>query len=137
MHLVREDEGKKLLPSDSPWLGSHALIFKPRAVDALGPLLREHGELLPLLCDNENLTMFNPTSVLDALDEGASSLARFSDGQIMRINRYVFRPALVRDAEIFKISSLRVSPTFVSHRFVDAWQKKGLRGLDFKQVWKS
>jgi hypothetical protein len=50
MRIIREDEGQTLHESDSPWLGSHALVFKARAVKALGPLLREYGELLPLLC---------------------------------------------------------------------------------------
>src|SRR5262249_56741073 len=48
VRLVHEDAGKKLVGSDSPWLGSHALIFRRSAIDKLGALLEEHGELLPL-----------------------------------------------------------------------------------------
>lgn len=135
MRLIQEDEGRKLLESDSPWLGSHALIFRPRAVEVLGPMLREYGELLPVACDGAELRIFNPTRVVDALDEAASSVLRFSDGRIMRISRYGFRADAIRGLLFFKIPNLRVSPTFVSERVVELWRAAGMRGLEFKQVW--
>lgn len=135
MRIIREDEGRRLVESDSPWLGSHALIFRPRAIQVLGPLLRQYGELLPLDCDGAELAMYNPTRVLDALNEEASDVMRFGGGRIMMIKRHVFRQDVIREIDIFKIPSLRVSPTFVSHRFVDLWRSTGLKGLEFKQVW--
>ena len=109
--IVREDAGEPLLESDSPWLGSHALIFREAPVERIGPLLEPHGELLPLSCPDAELWMYNPLRVLDALDEGASSAVRFSNGRIMRINRYVLRREVIRNAQIFKLSCFRVSPT--------------------------
>jgi hypothetical protein len=135
MEIIREDGGRKFLESDSPWLGGHALIFRPRAVAALGSLLRAHGELLQLLCGGADVVLYNPTRLLDALDEAASSVRRFTTGRIMWIDRYVFRPAVIEGIDIFKIPNLRVSPTFVSQRFVDLWTTAGLKGLEFKQVW--
>lgn len=135
MRIIHEDEGQKLAPSDSPWLGSHALIFRTSAVEALAPMLRKHGELLPLRCAKANVVLYNPTCVLDALDESASSVLRFGDGRIMMIQRHVFRADVVGNIGIFKIPNLRVSPIFVSHRFVQQWKASGLKGLKFKQVW--
>jgi hypothetical protein len=135
MRLIREDKGRKLTSSDSPWLGAHALIFRANVESALGPLLRENGELLPLACQEADLTIFNPTRVIDALDEEASSVVRFSGGRIMMIRRHVFHPEVIRDIDVFKIPNLRVSPTFVSHRFVDRWKMSGLKGLEFRQLW--
>jgi hypothetical protein len=60
---------------------------------------------------------------------------RFSNGRIMRITRYAFRPEVVAGVDIFKLPSLRVSPTFVSEYFVKAWKAAGLRGLVFNKVW--
>ena len=137
MRLVRDDEGKKLVESDSPWLGSHALIFRRSVVDSLGALLREWGELLPLSCFDADIWIYNPTRVIDALDEAASSVQRFDDGRIILIQRHVFRAQMVRDIDIFKIPSLRVSPAFASQRFVDRWNESGLRGLEFRRVWSS
>ena len=57
MRLVSEDDGKSLLESDSPWLGSDALIFRKRALQRVGAFLEEHGELLPLRCPDADLAI--------------------------------------------------------------------------------
>jgi hypothetical protein len=135
MEIVREDEGIALLASDTPWLGAHALIFRPGPAARMRRSLELHGELLPLDCGDSYLSIYNPTQVIDALDEQASSLTRFRDGRIMMIKRHAFKADRVRDADIFKITSLRVSPTFVSRAFVDAWNSLGFVGLRFERVW--
>jgi len=135
MRIIREDEGESLAPSDSPWLGSWALIFRSSVLNALGPVLERYGELLPLSCPDADLWIYNPTVVIDALDEESSDLDRFSDGRIMMIHRHVFRPDVVAGNEIFKLPALRASETFVSHRFVDRWRAAGLKGLAFERVW--
>jgi hypothetical protein len=135
MRLIRQDEGRNLAYSDSPWLGSHAIIFRSSVLDTLGHLLQRYGEVLPVLCSGVDLWIFNPTNVIDALDEAASSVIHFGSGRIMMVERYVFKSDVVAGNEIFKIPLLRVSPTFVSHEFVDCWKESGLTGLEFKQVW--
>jgi hypothetical protein len=79
--------------------------------------------------------MYNPTRVVEALDEPASSVIRFSDGRIMMIQRHVFRADVIGETDVFKLPNLRVSPTFLSQRFVDRWEASGLKGLDFERVW--
>src|SRR5215471_4808215 len=79
MQIIKEDERGHLRESDSPWFGSDALIFRPRAVNALRSLLEASGELLPLAPANAGLQIYNPTYVVDALDEDSSQLSR-SDG---------------------------------------------------------
>jgi hypothetical protein len=135
MRILKEDMGKHLRESDSPWLGSHSLIFGEQAVSVLHPLLAANGELLALACAEAKLSIYNPTKVLDGLDESASATTRFSSGRIISITRHVFKPEVVREAELFKLSCLRVSPTFVQQEFVDLWNASQLRGLDFMQVW--
>ncbi len=138
MHLIREDdEGKSRLASDSPWLGAFALIFRRSAIEKLGVLLREYGELLPLSCPGTEVMVFNPR-VIDAFDEEASTVERFkSSGRIMRITRYAFRPDVVAGVDIFKIPNQRVSSTYVSDRFVQLWNSSGLVGLRFEKIWSS
>ena len=135
MRIVREDEGKLLAESDSPWLGPHALVFRRPALGELETMLLSYGELLPLACPEPNLVIFNVTRVLDALDEQASGILRFTNGRIMRIIRPVFRPDVISGSDIFKIPNLRVSPTYVSERFVERVRAAGLRGLVFNKVW--
>ncbi|HEV8580065.1 MAG TPA: DUF1629 domain-containing protein [Thermoanaerobaculia bacterium] len=136
MELIHEDEGRRLSESDSPWLGSDALIFRPRAVAALGQLLRDNGELLPLVCPEAELWLFNVTNVIDALDQEASQIVRFEDGCIMWIKRHVFRPEILRGENVFKLHGPRVSETFVSDRFVQQWKSSGLKGVEFREVWR-
>lgn len=135
MQLVREDRGRVLTASGSPWLGSSALIFRSSIAERLRPLLESHGELLPLACKDADLVVFNATNVIDALDEGASSVMRLDGGKIMRVKRYVFRAERLQGAAVFKIPNLRVSPTFVSRAFIDAWEASQAVGLRFTQVW--
>jgi hypothetical protein len=135
MRIIRKDEGKPLQESDSPWLGSHALIFRKAAIDPLKLVLEANGELLPLDAANVELRMYNPRHVVDALDETSSEVIRFSSGRIMMINRYVLKPEVIRTLAIFKLSCLRVSPTFVHQGFVDQWMASRLKGLHFREVW--
>jgi len=101
----------------------------------LGPLLDRHGELLPLDCEGAELSIYNVMRIVNALDESASSVVRLKSGRITMVERYVFRPELLDGVDIFKIPNLRVSGTFVSRTFVDAWQSSGFVGLRFEQVW--
>ena len=135
VELIHENAGKKLVRSDSPWLGEHALIFRAHVVDELGAMLRNNGELLALACAEADLVIYNATRMVDALDEAASTIRRFSGGRIMWIQRPVFHAEAIAQLDVFKIPNLRVSPTFLSHRFVDRWKASGLKGLDFQQVW--
>lgn len=133
--ITRDDEGRPLEGSDAPWLGSWALILKPKTSQKLSPLLDEYGELLPLVCVNADLSVFNPMRCIDALDEAASSILRFPDGRIMHIQRYVFRPEAIQGIDVFKLPRLKACPNFVSERFVHAWRAANLQGLEFIPVW--
>ncbi len=135
MAIIREDEGRPLVESDAPWFGSDALMLRPSATTVLLDILRRSGELLTLRSRDAQLCVLNPRRVGDALDVEASSLTRFKDGRIMSIDRFAFRADVVRGIDAFKISDLRVSPTFVSQQFVDAWRGAGLRGIDFQLKW--
>lgn len=135
IQVIRDNDGKALSPSDAPWLGSHALVFRSTAIEKFGATLTEFGELLPVECPGEDLTIYNPTCVLDALDEELSSLVRFDSGKVMMVDSYVFRADVVEGFEIFRIPNLKVSPIFVSERFVERWRSSHLCGLEFRLVW--
>lgn len=135
VRLISSEGGKRLAAADSPWLGDHALILRPRAVAVLGAILLRCGELLPLRCeDAEGLVVLNPRC-LPALDEARSTIRRFRSGRAMVVERYEFLGHALVGAAAFKIPTLRVSPTFVSQVVVDAWDRAGLRGLKFRPVW--
>jgi hypothetical protein len=134
MKIVRVDEGRRLRETDSPWLGGHALILRRRAVEAILPLLHGNGEVLPLACADE-LYVFNPTNLIDCLDDEKSDLVRFKDGNaIMRISKHVFRRERIVGVDAFKIPNLRVSPLFVTDAFVEKWKAAGLTGVEWQVV---
>jgi hypothetical protein len=113
---------------------SSLLIFRQEAIRALGPLLTSNGELLPLRCSDAELSIFNPTRVLDALDEERSEVRRVA-GPIIAIKRHAFKTEVIEGVDVFKITSMRASPIFVSGSFVRAWRAAGLRQLNFRLVW--
>src|SRR5450432_4439835 len=66
-------------------------IFSERALKLLLPLIRDSIEVLPLMCETENLFAINVVRVMDCLDHDLSEFEKFSDGRIMRVENYVFK----------------------------------------------
>jgi hypothetical protein len=128
---------KKAKEADFPWYGSHILFMRPRAVEALRPILEKHAEILPVIDDSgAELYAVNVLTVVDGLDEAKSDLKRFTHGGIMRIVRHEFRPKVIAELDMFRIPQFRASQIFVSQTFVDAVQDAGLTGVRFQAVWK-
>jgi len=124
--------GKSL--SDFPTLGSTP-TFSQHAVDALRDMLHANGELLPLTSDAGQFYAYNVTHVVDALDEHRSEVKRFRDGGIMRVVRYEFRPEIVADLAIFKVSQLTRGPVFATDVFAKRVREAHLKGFVFEEVW--
>jgi hypothetical protein len=132
---VRADQGQAFVASDFPWLGAHALVMRPRALDALHDVLEAHGEILPLTTDDGvSLWVFNVTCIRDALDTERSAVVRFpGTDKIMRITSPVFRGSAVHGVDVFRLPH-RASPTYVSQRFVSMVKDARLVGFGFKPV---
>lgn len=136
MSLLLEDEGKKLQPADTPWLGRHVLVLKQSAIDVLGDLLARDGEVLPLDCSETPLYLWNVVNVIDALDVERSEIVRFrSSDRIMRIERHVFRPDVLAGQLAFRIPGEQDHAIFLSDEFVLRASKHHLRGLGFRLLW--
>ncbi|MBD9641411.1 hypothetical protein IB277_34505 [Ensifer sp. ENS07] len=135
MTMLEADHGaEEPSYSDFPWLGEHAPILKKPAVEALAPVLTRYGQLLPL--KGEDVWLFNVTNVLDALDKERSSVVYFDDGDILDIERYVFKMEIIGSAEIFKLPT-RGSSVFVTDCFVTRVRDLGMRGVSFAPLWTS
>jgi hypothetical protein len=135
--LVREDEaGKKLEPSDAPWLDSYSLVLRPAAVLAMKPVLDPEDQLLPMVSGTDELHVLSPKWTIDALDEPASDVWRFPDGSLSYIRKHAFKAdAIAPTLAAFRVSRLRVSPIYVTETFARAWEVGKLRGLRFKLLW--
>jgi hypothetical protein len=136
VRLLHEDEGQgPFETSDLPWLGDDVLVLRSRAVDSLATALRDAGELLPLACDEAELWVLNPLSIVDALDESGSDIVRFSTGRVMTVDRWSFDPDRLGSAGIFKVPQLMRGPLLFSESFVESVAAAGLRGIEFNEVW--
>jgi hypothetical protein len=108
VEFVHDDEmGNRYAYADLPWMGTDVLVMRPRAVEAVAPLLDGFGEFLDLACDEDALRLFNVTHVVDVLDEQQSEIARFSSGGVLNIERHAFDVDGVRRERIFKIPQTR------------------------------
>ncbi|AZO43397.1 hypothetical protein EJ076_21045 [Mesorhizobium sp. M7D.F.Ca.US.005.01.1.1] len=139
MKFLREhDDGTLRHYSDFPWLGEHVLIVRARALTLLRSILEPYGEFLPLRSD-EAISLFNVTTVVDALDEERSKIVRFDDGGIMAIEGLVLRPGAIGGAEIFKLperaGGVRISDIYLQETIVRRIGGLGLKGIAFNIVW--
>jgi len=135
MRLLKEDDsGRKRERAALPWYGTEVLILRQEAVEKLRPLLLEAGEILPLACEEAELSLWNVTNVVDSLDYDRSEFWRSpSSGGIMRITKHVFRAHMLGPQPAFKLPGLL--PIYLGSRFVDEVVASGLTGMAFKQVW--
>ena len=104
-------------------------------VEALSDLLRENGQILPLLSEDGDYCVYNVTTLLDALDEDRSVVKRFSSGRVMGVQRFAFRPQIIGAHPIFKIPQLPRAHTFITDAFLSRVQSARLTGLAPKRLW--
>lgn len=106
--------------------------FSEHAIEVLGPLLSEHGEFAAIDLDEPvRYFGFNPTTVVDILDESRSEIARFSSGRVMAVDRYVLLESVASLPPIFKIPQTRRNTTYVNEAFVQRVRETGLTGFRF------
>jgi hypothetical protein len=121
--------------NDYPCLGLITPAFSSRAVDALGEMLTENGELLPLETDVGEYYAFNCMTKIDALDVDRSRLDRKQVDEVAgMIDYFVFHKDKLDGASIFRIPELP-NPHFVTDRFKERVETAHLNGFEFSIVW--
>jgi hypothetical protein len=147
------DEDTRVLPvGDCPFVPGFYVVpvLSAKAVETLRDLLRENGELLPLICDEGTYYVFNTTTVVDALDEQRSGFTPLQEidpdlfwdsaPDEMRATRFEFFSEKVADLSIFRIPfgfNYAVNYPLVTDRFVQRVQTAGLKGFEFQLLWSS
>jgi hypothetical protein len=131
---LRQRRGK---PVDFPSLGGVGFGISERALAALRPLLQASIEALPLQCLNDismQYYVINVLDLVDCLDEERSDMNRFSDGGIMCINRYAFKPGTTDGHHLFKTVQLPLGEPLCSPEFKRLIEESGLVGARFREV---
>lgn len=105
-------------------------VFSSRAIELLRPYMGEHFAMLPCLVNQQ------PHFFLTANESGRylhvknSAIKRFSDGSIMEIKRYRFKPIVPPDPAVFTIQQ---EPTgiFTTASIPGLVAEAGLTGIAF------
>lgn len=133
VQLLRKQGGRSWNESDCPWLGSHFMVLRPAAVAVVSEFLGDDAELLPLRCEDADLTLLNAWRHLDALDLSQSDVVKFpSSGRIMRVKSYRFHDEVIDGHKMFRLSAMPAGSMFVQGSVVDAVQRASLRRVSFK-----
>lgn len=110
-------------------------VFSQRAKELLGRHLDGLGRWIELDCPEAPYWLFWITNVVDALDEDRSQIRRFSDGDVMRIESFTFKPERVRDQVLFTLPQRPGSQRLVTQSFVELVRQHRLTGFRFHLLW--
>ena len=140
MYLIHsqapEAGGASREDAEMPWHARSVVVMKKHAREVLEPLFAADAEILACECDEaEELSLAHPWRVVDALDVENSSVRRFADGMINRVDRYVFWEEMIAGLECFRIPQQQ--SMFVTDSIVAAVKDAGLHGTIFRPVWRS
>ena len=132
---VGKEERSNVLP-DFTHIGLTPIpTFSERAVQALGDMLSCNGELAPIKMDEAmQYYGFNPTRIVDVVDEKNSTIVYFPDGGIMDIDHYALRADTKELPPIFRIPQLVRSRTYVSDEFIARVNECKLTGFRFQPL---
>lgn len=134
LKVKRMEPEKGLKLGDAP--GFTIPVFGKKAMDILYPLLKEDVEILPMQFEGGELYGINVLTVLDALDYDLSEYRTFRDGKrILAIQKYAFKPNVIKGKNIFKIENEKHRAPFVSEEFYNAVIDGGLEGFKLELVY--
>jgi hypothetical protein len=121
--------------NDFPRIGGMP-VFSRRAVECLEDILLKNGEVLPLLFEGKEgvYFAFNPLRDIDALNEELSDFARFEDGRIMHVKKYVFLADKLEGETLFKIPQQK-GRIYTTDLFMERVKKCSLTGFLFIPLW--
>lgn len=134
----RDEKGRRLEVVDCTSLGASDRALSGHAAAALRGYLESFGELLPLDCPGHTFFVYNPTCLLDALEEEASEVTYFpGTRRIMMVDRYMLRREALADAHVFKLSRDPCGFILLTERAVERLQASGCTGIQVELVWES
>lgn len=123
--------------SDSPifWDAIGSFILSNKAYNDLKMFLEQKTEVLPLIHPQYSYYIVNNLNVIDCLDKEKTVFTTLSNGKIVDVENYVFRPEVLENQHIFKIKELKSTSTYVSDKFKEEVEKNNLKGFLFQKVW--
>lgn len=127
------EQEKKKPVADFMTCGLAIKVMSQNAKDSLEFLLSSQVELLPFQTPVGSYYGLH-VNYVDCLDLPRVTAKYFSDGRVMRVERYAFYWKKLENIHIFRLPELGLSRLFVSDEFKQIVEKKGLTGLEFYPV---
>lgn len=108
-------------------------VASDKAWKVLRALLSSHVQGLPIRLGAQELQLLNVTEMSSSFDERKSKVERFSDGGIMRVERYAFDTKRI-SSPIFRLKGLEAHGVFCTDDLRELVEHHGLHGWGFEQV---
>lgn len=137
---------KKPVP-DIALMGCRTYAFNEKATELLAPILHRAGEIIPFEVEGDTWYLLNVLESLDQAFDPDRSMAEMtmSDGTLVEVFHYVFRPEHLSDSPLFKVPNDGHQNIFFADRkdteqqrrshFMQIVTDHGLTGLEFKKVF--
>jgi hypothetical protein len=125
-------ENKKMRDCMDAGVGAPGLSKK--AVEILMPLIEKNVQLLPLKHPAFEYFRLNVLQLIDAIDYEKSTFRKLSNGRLLTVKEYVFKPDCLIGVDIFKVPYFTTN-VYVSDRFRQTVLDNKLTGFDFIKLW--
>ena len=128
------DEARKPIGHFPCLSGLAPLSISAQALKVLSPLIHNQIEVLDLITEPP-LGTFYALNIFfaDCLDHTKSVLVRYTDGGIMDVDKYAFRPKCLEGKHLFRLPEVWTY-VFADDVFKQAVEQNGLGGLVFYKV---
>lgn len=118
---------------DFPCISAVFPAFNTRAINALGKILAEFGELLPIYAEEETFYLYNVTHFVDLIDKEQSFL-EYCEDILIGIKHLVLKPYSNDSAEVFKLLGDSRGAIYANDAFKIAVEASGIRGIRFEPI---
>lgn len=132
--LSKKEKKRRKLGDISGIWGSPQLSLNARL--CLYDLIKDYGEFLPVDTEVGDYEYFNVTKVIDAFNRDKAKFTYFPTGGEYQTLKYSFYPDRISGIPIFKVDS-KLYEIFVNEEFKQRYEKCGLTGAIFEEVWDS
>lgn len=122
-------------PTDFPYLKGDVLIASGGGLSVVEQLGSEVCEILPLRSNDGEFALVNIIAVVDALDEEASWIDRFSSGRIMSIFEYAFHREALEGVTLFRLKGYERGTFYLTDVFLQRAQAAGCVGPEVERIW--
>lgn len=122
--------------NDFPCVNLIIPAFSRRAVEVLGEMLTDNGELLPLVSNVGEYFAYNVLTKIDCLDERNTRYLRPGEmnAALLLVDYFSFHESKLKRATIFRIPQQQ-NDCLVTNVFKDRVENAGLNGFNFVKAW--